>query len=125
MAIRIDARLGIGVAAAALALSGCASLEDPNHRMAEGWRLGEVIEIGEAARMTGGATVDCRGLLPPEQLANRQFARMRYTYSRFSRTMVVPVSSSFPLKPGTFAWIKARDCSVSPEPSEGARWLWD
>lgn len=105
-------------------ISSCASLEDPKHLMANDWRLGKILEVAKASQIECNATVDCRGQLPPDLIASRLFARVRYQYEKRIRTMIVPIRGSASLKADDLAWVKVGDCSVSPEPYGHGRWLW-
>lgn len=98
-------------AALAVILSGCASTKfEDKYDSKEGWRRGNIDQIGKNIVTDRYLTVDCR----QNKLADAQgqFAQVRFYHNKFWRTGVFPLDHGAVYKPGDDVYVNMLDCRL-------------
>lgn len=65
---------GILGVAVSIGLSGCAGLYQQHRDFQNGWRTGEIVEIGRATEIQRSGRTDCRKTAGPGELGQNRFA---------------------------------------------------
>ena len=65
---------GILGVAVSTGLLGCAGFYQQHRDFQDGWRTGEIVEIGSASEIQRGGRTDCRKTASSDELALRRFA---------------------------------------------------
>jgi hypothetical protein len=65
---------GILVVASSVGLTGCADFYQQHRGFQDGWRTGEIVELGRANEIQRGGRTDCRKTASADQLAVQRFA---------------------------------------------------
>lgn len=103
----------VGVAAALLALAGCANaLYQGKYEWSEGWREAEVVAVQTPADMERPRFYTCVRNATPEQLATTRFAVVEYRQMSRTKRRAVPLQPSDTAFVGEIVYIKASDCST-------------
>lgn len=101
------------LSAAALALSGCASLtsHDDSYPFSEGWRKGKVLEVGSEQGLRRAKLRDCRddGTSRPP---GTRYAYVEYRRTHLRQWQVVPMAANQHLQPGDLVYLQIADCSA-------------
>lgn len=96
-----------------LALSGCAVLttHDVRYPLSEGWRKGQVLEVGSEQGLRRSKFQDCRddGTVRPPQT---RYAYVEYRRTKLREWRVVAMAANQHFKPGDFVYVKIDDCKA-------------
>jgi hypothetical protein len=90
---------GILGAAIGVVLSGCADFYQQYRDFQNGWRTGEIVEIGRANEIRRGGRTDCRKTASPDELALNRFAILvdRSTGQRHAHIVMLDPATSLQL----------------------------
>lgn len=120
--------LGLGLALALLLAAGCATSRNGPYDSRDGWRVGEVLRIGNGAGF-GTASVDCRGAIDASAQPATRFAYVQLDFRRIGRKYpaqgttqrfaIVPVPPGQRIAPGDDIHLNVRDCSLPITPVTG------
>ncbi|WP_101493971.1 hypothetical protein [Variovorax sp. RO1] len=88
--------LGVAICAS---LTGCADFYRQHREFQDGWRTGEIVEIGRANEIQRGGRTDCRKAASAEDLAVLHFAVLvdRSTGQRHAHTVMLDLAASIEL----------------------------
>lgn len=90
---------GILGAAICVGLAGCADLYKQHRDFQDGWRTGEIVEIGRASEIQRSGRTDCRKKASRDELALRRFAILvdRSTGQRHAHIVMLDPATSVEL----------------------------
>lgn len=80
-------------------LTGCADFYQQHRDFQDGWRTGEIVEIGRASEIQRSGRTDCRKKASPDELALRRFAILvdRSTGQRHAHIVILNPATSVEL----------------------------
>ena len=105
--------VGCLFAATLLATTGCSTVYERQLRFSDGWREGDVLEVGSASTIKSPQFSDCReATISPQAAANGKFVLVAFRYmSRIERRVVpLPIESNFAT--GEMVYVNVADCSL-------------
>lgn len=107
----------IALAIMALGLSGCAAFGEKGSRtpFSDGWRRGEVLELGTAQELRRTSYRDCRNEGTPPSPETR-YAYVQYLWNSQPQWIVAPMAVGADFKPGDFVYVKVGDCTATIAP---------
>lgn len=90
---------GILGVAVSIGLSGCAGFYQQHRDFQNGWRTGEIVEIGRATEIQRSGRTDCRKTVSPNELALNRFAILadRSTGHRHAHIVMLDPETSLEL----------------------------
>lgn len=90
---------GILVVAISVGLTGCADFYRQHRDFQDGWRTGEIVEIGRASEIQRGGRTDCRKKAGADELAAQRFAILldRSTGQRHAHIVMLDPATSVEL----------------------------
>lgn len=90
---------GILGVAVSIGLSGCAGFYQQHRDFQNGWRTGEIVEIGRATEIQRSCRTDCRKTVSPNELALNRFAILadRSTGQRHAHIVMLDPETSLEL----------------------------
>ncbi|ODU14543.1 MULTISPECIES: hypothetical protein [Variovorax] len=90
---------GILVVASSVGLTGCADFYQQHRGFQDGWRTGEIVELGRANEIQRGGRTDCRKTASADQLAVQRFAILidRSTGRRHAHVVMLDPATSLEL----------------------------
>ncbi|WP_454902670.1 hypothetical protein [Variovorax gossypii] len=90
---------GILVVAISAGLTGCADFYRQHRDFQDGWRTGEIVEIGRANEIQRGGRTDCRKTASADELAVQRFAILldRSTGQRHAHIVMLDPATSVEL----------------------------
>lgn len=90
---------GILGVAVSIGLSGCAGFYQQHRDFQNGWRTGEIVEIGRATEIQRSGRTDCRKTVSPNELALNRFAILadRSTGQRHAHIVMLDPETSLEL----------------------------
>ena len=105
--------------AAMALLSGCTTIYEGRYDFQDGWRKGEVVEVGTAETLALKRQGDCRkdGATYAPQA---HYAVVKYRSNRRSASRVVPVPEGRVVKAGDLVYLKLKDCNAALPPRTAA-----
>lgn len=77
----------------------------------DGWRQGEVLEVGTYDGLPRASLGDCR-TIDEERTSSNDYARVEYRGARPQSTRIVPLARDQTLKAGDLVYVKIDDCSA-------------
>lgn len=95
-----------------LATAGCSTVYDDRYDFKDGWREGEVLEIGSASAIRSPQFSDCRAEAKPEQIAKGKFVLVAFNHMRHVQRRVAPVPTGSDLKRGEMVYVNVNDCDA-------------
>jgi len=101
------------LAATLLVTASCSTVYERQLRFSDGWREGDVLEVGPSSTIKSPQFSDCREApLSPQAAANDKFVLVAFQYmSRIEgRVVPLPVESSFTT--GEMVYVNVADCSL-------------
>jgi hypothetical protein len=93
-------------------LTGCADFYRQSRDFQDGWRTGEIVEIGRAKEIQRGGRTDCRKTASADELAVRRFAILvdRSTGRRHAHIEMLDPATSVAL--GDVVWTNVDRCDT-------------
>jgi hypothetical protein len=94
--------------------SGCAQFVAEGEQARQGWREARVVQIGAAASIDRGATLDCRVGGTFEAATGPQYAVYQYRSAGGRFHVIAPLPSASALKVGDPVRVNTKTCSLAP-----------
>ena len=97
----------------ALFVTGCASVVyEGRYPWEEGWRQAKVMQVGTSTEIGKPQYSDCRGKLPPAQVASGQFASVLYSNMSRRHRRVLPLQPGDAFRPGEEVYVNVTSCTA-------------
>ncbi|MDP3857759.1 MAG: hypothetical protein Q8Q73_08375 [Stagnimonas sp.] len=103
----------LGLGSLALIVTACASVVyEGKYPWKEGWREAKVMQVGTSTEIGKPQYSDCRGKLPPEQVASGQFASVLYSNMSRRHRRVLPLQPGDAFRPGEEVYVNVTSCTA-------------
>ena len=91
-------------------ISGCATMDDSPYKRSDGWREGEIVEVGSSEKLEKKTVNDCRKAPEDKTVANI-YATAWYKKQGHSRYRIVPVPKDMSVKEGDLVYVNVDSCA--------------
>lgn len=102
-----------------LIFSACsATMYEGKYDFSKGWRPGTVLSL-DVASVRDRSAVDCREVLPADDMATTRFVYVSYfIYGGHRRKVIAAVDSSTVLQVGDEVYLRVKDCAQRLVPAQ-------